>query len=127
MKKVFQTQLHTNDSPGNCLRAAIASVLEIDIDSIPKFEDMGDNPDWFVEFRKWSRESGYGIVNVYPQSLPPSGYSLAVGLSPRHSYIYTHHCVVTLNGEIVHDPHPDGTGLENIDRYWCFEEEPVNE
>lgn len=115
MIPVTQTQLHSDQVKGNCLRAAIASILEIGIDSIPKFEEMGE--DWFIEFRRWSRDSGYGMVSVYRSNIRPKGYSIASGESPRGIY----HSVVAFDGEIVFDPHPSRAGLKEIDRYWVFE------
>jgi hypothetical protein len=114
MIPVDQTVFHAETTKGNCLRAAIASILEIDIESIPRFEEMGEQ--WFVEFRKWSRLHGHGEVQVYHHSVPPQGLSIVAGMSPRG----IDHSCVALNGEIAHDPHPSRSGLVEIERYWQF-------
>jgi len=45
----------------------------------------------------------------------PRGYSIASGPSPRIAGAY--HSCVALDGKVVHDPHPDATGLSSIHEY----------
>ena len=46
---------------------------------------------------------------------PPKGYAVASGPSPRDLRLW--HCVVTKDGEMVHDPHPDKAGLKKAVEY----------
>lgn len=122
MIPITQTQLH--DPPhtiGNCFRASVASILEIGIDDMPHFEQTmfdGTDDSWYAEFVDWLYDQGYGLVEWYvthPDHCdiyvgpPPGTYVLATGPSPRHET--EAHCVVYRNGELAHDPHPEGGGL----------------
>lgn len=94
---------------GNCWQTAIASVLELELDDVPHFvqvdEDGGDNWYYYTWFWLWYR--GHQLVSVY-RHLYNNEYYLVTGKSPRGDF---HHVVVYQNGKMVHDPHPDGTGL----------------
>jgi hypothetical protein len=114
MIPVDQTQLHGGKTKGNCLRACLASILEIDIEAMPHFEEKGEY--WFTDLRRWMRKFNGKTVHVFPGTFKPEGYCLAAGMSPRNIY----HCVVCLDGEIVHDPHPSKSGLVSIERYWVI-------
>ena len=100
---------------GNCVRACIASILEIDIDSIPAWEDQTIN--WHLHAKGWLRERGYGLSCVVPGVCSQDDtYGIAIGDTTR-SVLYQHACVC-LNGKIVHDPYPSKAGLTSITRIW---------
>lgn len=120
MKPVTQTILHTETTKGNCLRAAIASILEIDIDDIPLFEEMG--ADWAPALDDWLWEQYQLDLDFCDRALPPRGFSIAVGKSPRG----IGHAVVALQGVPVWDPHPDRSGIVEIERYWYFYARPLS-
>lgn len=45
---------HTADGlPGNCLQAAVASLLELEVAQVPHFALYVD---WFAAMRRWARE-----------------------------------------------------------------------
>ena len=48
----------------------------------------------------------------------PLGYHLICGPSPRGGGMS--HATVGRNGEIVHDPHPDGTGVVKVECFGLF-------
>ncbi len=113
---VQQTIMHDpeNGQYGNCMQACVASLLELPLDAVPHFLDGdadGINPRWwdrFVEFL-----DGFGL---YPADKEagngaPCWDHLASGVSPRG----THHQVIRNGFDLVHDPHPDGGGVE-VDR-----------
>jgi len=111
MKPVYQTKF--GDGEGNCFAACIASLLEIDIDSIPDFYQLYKN-EWWLKFIEWIEPFGLTpiMLNDDPTNKLPihNCYYLVGGMSPRgigHSVIY-------LNGNLVHDPHPNGEGLSEI-------------
>lgn len=117
MIPVKQTQLHdpAKKINGNCLRACIASILEIDIDSMPRFEDLDE--EWIFRLRRWMMAYNGKTVVKKELNNPPSGYALASGYTSRGFL----HCVVALNGVVCHDPHPSDEGLIKVDRYWTIE------
>lgn len=127
MIPVDQTVLHDPpESVGNCCRAAIASVLEVDIDDIPAFEiPMFEDKDWWPLLRDWSRQQGLRILfvtrkRVTEKNVPlPDGFTVASGPSPRFDDCL--HSVVWeggLEGSVVHDPHPDRDGISGPPRDW---------
>ena len=122
MIPVMQKYLSSEKEYGDCWRACIASVLECDIE---KFPHPLIDEDWDVYYLKvfdvlekmgyqWV---GYTIENVENsvfEAKDTNGYIIAVGKSPRSTEENRwNHAVVWKNG-IVHDPHPDNTGIKDI-------------
>jgi hypothetical protein len=123
MKPVFMLKA-TEASDGDCLNACVASILEIDITELA---DVPEGPEWFRVLLASLALRGFTVVELwgddlladdrrsYPAISPP-GYAIAVGPSPRNE---GHHAVVSQDGLIVHDPHPNGTGIVRVD-YWLM-------
>jgi hypothetical protein len=111
-----QKQTIFGNGKGNCFAACIASLIGTPLAEVPNFclseSWLGDSIDWL-------RERGWGATFIYHQkpdhnapvdcllwsSLP----LIATGRSPRGEW---NHCVVVDSaGKLVHDPHPDNTGI----------------
>jgi hypothetical protein len=108
MRPVFQTKFPVH---GNCWRAAIASILEIDIDAMPAFEDFGHR--CLKETRLWLKNAGYGLLR-YESDKPPAFFAIAIGKSPRNPNI--NHAIVVKDGYFVHDPYsPSICSIELLD------------
>jgi hypothetical protein len=116
---------------GDCLRAAVGSLLEVDPATIPHFvqieEDGGEY--WWDGLQRWLGERGLWIASVpwheVAYQAPASALTLATGVSPRDPLGKMKHMVVYRGcifkgGAIAHDPHPDGTGLANEVEHWGF-------
>lgn len=131
MIPVAQTML--GPTSGDCFRACVASVLELPIEEVPHFcspavmaggvgwwaffldwcwlrgievlcfwPDHGDRPRW------WSiRTPSYGAPGTSGSPVPPPGYSILTGLSPRNHATGGMHAVVCLDGVLAHDPRAD--------------------
>ena len=106
------------DHNGDCFRACVASIFELQLESIPNFCDQdeckAENKHWMDRFNDWLRPHGlyYMEVNVKTpvQWLNfPSGYHTIGGKSPRGNF---NHSVVGQAGKPIHDPHPDNTFLD---------------
>lgn len=126
MTPTMMTQRHCPDnrSWGDCHRAAVATILDLPIKSVPHFADGG--PDGH-EFKRRERDflALHGLVPidaVYKGSPEWKGADLilyVVGdLNPRVPYILigsdstgATHSVVCLGDKIVHDPSPEKTGV----------------
>ena len=106
--------------PGDCLRAAVATMLQTDPDRVPHFLESVDwmgavlayRPD--LQFRR--RTDPVEVMGhlIEPQPLFPACGSarpwvVGVGMSPRG----VHHAVVLAarDGSLIHDPHPSRDGL----------------
>jgi hypothetical protein len=122
MKFINQTKLHDPDNyiHGNCMRACFASFFEIDIDSIPYFEDMKKG-DWIHEVISWLSKKGFEL-DTYSQDPFKQDriidYYFVSGDSPRGDY---GHLVIYRQGVLVHDPHPDKKGIVGEPKaYWVL-------
>lgn len=114
MKPIDQTKLHDPPVMGNCLNAALASILEIKIEDIPCFEDM-DEDHWFPALSKWLEDLGFYLICFeYPFHFP--GYAIDNGISPRGTF----HSVIFKDDKMVHDPHPSRGGLLEIRSVWVL-------
>ena len=125
MKKVDQIITHDpeNGVYGDCQRACIASLLELDINEVPHFHESGKEDDFHRSLNQFLGERGLvciafkfgsGLVFEDLVSLPDpiDCYHMIYGYSSRGVF----HAVVGLNGEVVHDPHPAKEGLLESDK-----------
>jgi hypothetical protein len=113
------------DGAGNCLAAALASLLELRLKQVPNFsaiegeelDDQGRRP-WFAAVEDWLAELGYGLVIGYPSANAPwystqRAHLLISGKSPRGDFSHT--VIGRVEGDkvvFVHDPHPSGDFIE---------------
>ncbi len=113
MKPVMQTKFGDN---GNCWAACLASLLEFDITDVPDLFTHAEDIEWKANTNAWLARYGFGCLEF--SSLSPDDYKalnlatyhIIIGPSPRQE---GSHAVIGRAGRIVHDPHPDGTGLLN--------------
>jgi len=110
MKPVYQTIF--DNKIGNCLQACVASILELELEDVPNFMEAGD--DWADEYGRFMFRFGLQLLTLDRDALLrqdvwwPGGYHIISGDSPRGDW---QHSVVGYEGEMVHDPHPEGGGL----------------
>lgn len=125
MRPQLQTLFGGKDAPdaekGNCFTACIASILEADLSTFPNFvlwleeDDHGD--------LSWRRVQDYlhkrfGVTILYSESperrwLPEYVLTIASGPGPRGH----RHSVVHDGNGLVHDPHPSGAGLLEVETH----------
>ena len=111
---------------GNCMAACVASIMELDIEDIPAWEDMGNDGSWGESYYSFLESHGYetdGMANregytesalwdfVLDQCPGVDGYFIVGGDSPR---IARGHAVIYCNREMIHDPHPSGMGVSVV-------------
>lgn len=119
MKPVHQTIF--GEKKGNCLQACLSSIFGVPIYSFPHFQS--EKSGWYEAFSQHMIERfGLQPVELEISDSPgwlwiPKGYHLVNGKSPRGDF---YHSVVGKNGNIVHDPHPDGTGLKTRESFTVF-------
>lgn len=125
MKPVFQTKKHNPpETFGNCYAACYASILEVPIEDVPPFEDMPGfaNDDlrkdwWWNVLQWWLKDLGwFASQHKHDAGLIPKGFAIMSGQSPR--FPDSGHCVVVLDGKVVHDP--AGEGTEPITERWDY-------
>lgn len=115
-------QIFFDEERGDCLRACVASMLDLPIGDVPNFAEL----EYFVGLEKWLTGRGLAFFQVrFVGQLDCArawfGYSdfpvLAWGFSPRQNPDGTHkgHAVVAMADgyglKTIHDPHPSKAGL----------------
>ena len=119
MKKVFQEVVDNNI--GDCTRAVIASILEVDMDMVPHFNKWNSKfPGyWFTIFTSfmyglgWKYISSEHIIDVtrkeplvFPLDGSIDGYFYASVPSKTFENV-SHAVVMNTNGVVSHDPNPN--------------------
>lgn len=114
-REITQTILAGDPSgvPGNCVQAAVASVLGLELDAVPHFTAIGD---WRRYLRTWCAQQGWAVTQHGPGALATTALGIAHGPSPRG----LSHAVVVHDGVITWDPHPSRAGLLGIDGLFAF-------
>ena len=122
MKPVYQSiTKHDPDNGqiGDCFRACICSLLELPIEKVPHFVLLPE-ADWWKRFVVYMEAQGYKVFcgfGAWSEPIEKVYFYIATGTSPRgflHSVIYS-------QGNLIHDPHPDGGGVTNIIDYTWLE------
>lgn len=103
---------------GNCLQAAVASILDRELNDVPHFCGVPEGCNWYGGMIQWLHNEGYVFLDVRGKSnlFYHTGYVIACGESERGAM----HAVVYENGELVHDPHPSKAGILEIDHYYII-------
>lgn len=95
---------------GNCLQAAIASMTDQPLGIVPH---TVYHYDWYRRLQLWLKNTlNLTLRSTSWDDVKPDEYVLVVGVSPRNPTWY--HAVVYQNGALVHDPHPDNTGVTSV-------------
>jgi hypothetical protein len=109
MHKVDQTRFYAAGvSRGNCQQAAVASILGLPLEEVPNFAEAES---FWSSFHAFLKERGYIVVEL-PGNRVPECYYLAYGPAARGA----RHACIYRAGKLVHDPHPDRTGLINVEQ-----------
>lgn len=117
MKPVMQTLFGARS--GNCLAACFASLLERPICDFDGIDGTKEAVDFWNEIRDRLSLMGYGVLwyERFKGTDIPAGEIIGGGKSPRGEF---DHVVVMRDGKVVHDPHPEGGGLDGEVRYWIL-------
>ena len=121
MRKVYQTII--DKDKGNCMQAAVASLMDLDLDRVPDFISFGEN--WYKVWDDFWNDMGYtnALIQIHKGRHDTkllkrvakfdggiNGYFYAV--VPSQTYLdKTHAVVVDSDLNIVHDPNPNGKAL----------------
>jgi len=112
-----------NGKYGDCLRACIASILELPSSDVPHFYEDGNEKIFDEKVSGFLGELGLALLNlnyfdlsIYPHATHGKTgiYHILSGYTERGTY----HAVVGLDGSIVHDPHPSKAGLIGDKNEW---------
>lgn len=127
MKRIYQTILHDPDNGqyGDCTRACIASVLELDIEEVPHFTDknrtynlaMDKIQEFLMQYGLilyWSwHETKYlsGVISRVKWGLNSNPLPIPLLIQGKSKRGFSHTIVATSDGKF-HDPHPDSKGKD---------------
>lgn len=105
---LFGRGIDHNEPPGNCMQAALATVLGLRLDQVPHFLAYND---WWAQCNAWLlKRYALHLLNFKWTSndwpLPPVVHFM-IGRTVRNS----DHVVVAFAGETIFDPHPSDAGL----------------
>ena len=123
MKKVDQIVIGKNGNTlGDCFRACLASIFEFDIKSMPNFwEETQDAKIYWKLTNEWLAENYdykcivVKISNDEMDVFVKDVLCIAIADSIRGA----EHAVVWYN-EMIHDPHPDRSGILNKPECFTF-------
>ena len=115
MKHVLQTITH--DNRGDCHRAAVASIFDLEIEQVPHFR-LFDDDTWGDVFYFFLWSIGYefmGTAYLTNADRPKhykdiNGYYLATVPSKTFPD-KTHAVIINAGGRVVHDPNPNNKWL----------------
>lgn len=106
---------------GDCMRACVATILELPLDEVPHFVQYVEHPAGTDPHLWWWALLGFcgahGWHVRYVDEDPPGGWCLIAGKSPRGHQ----HVVVGFDGAMVHDPHPSRAGVVEPAEWFAFE------
>lgn len=124
MKPVFQTQTHdpANGQVGDCFRAMLASALELPIEDVPHFlkECDGDELAWRRGINAFLRDYNLAFINIASAPAWMKDHGIVglmhelVGQTQRD----TLHSILAVDGEVVHDPLPNGLPMKGHEDNW---------
>lgn len=100
--------LHAQGVYGNCLQAAIATLLNVHLDAVPHFAQFAW---WEGAFVLWLRGHGLDATWVGVEDIPETGPHLLLGRSPRGWA----HVAVGTGRDVIWDTHPSHAGLTDIE------------
>lgn len=100
---------------GNCLQAAVATILELELDEVPHFAESAG--DWVADLVAFAHEHGYRIRWTHGGHAAPE-LGLAFGPTVRSRDII--HSVAIRDGRMW-DPHPSRAGLTSVTTYVPWE------
>jgi len=103
-------QTEVDKGRGDCQRAAVASMFELEISQVPHFKLFGDN--WFKVFYHFLQSIGYDFQGTANKDKPITDDDLIngcviAGVPSRTHKDTTHAVLVDKTGLVIHDPNPN--------------------
>lgn len=116
---------------GDCSRTVLACLLDLEPEEVPHWHEDLTGAEQDRRHREWLAERGLTLLHFAWHGVDrdwvdgamrhwnPGHHYLLCGQSPRGTY----HVVICCDGEMVHDPHPEGGGVIGPDSegWWRVE------
>ena len=102
MTPVFQDKFNDTfpHGGGNCLQAAVASLLDLPLEAVPHFMLFGRH--WPKAFRLFLKAHGF-MAATYIRKTPPDDGKYRIGILEEKDIDWSH-AVILCGKKIVHDP-----------------------
>lgn len=114
-------------NPGDCLRAVVASLLDLPYDDVPHFGAMRRGAAWWHAMRAYARARGGDFLDVEPVDgsvrhalVDPAAGAIGIGSGPSPRGPFRHVVLVDADLELVHDPHPSDRGLADVEDVFLY-------
>lgn len=108
----------SNGVPGDCWKACIASLMGIeDYDSVPHFVALEDW--WGATYNYVWETTGQSLRKWRDAQHIPDGMDLFIGVGPSPRGDFHHAVIVDRAGNLVHDPHPSGMGILDVEEFFA--------
>jgi hypothetical protein len=104
------TKSASRGEKGNCLAAAFASVLDVDISDVPQFEEMTPET-WKKALFDWA--SSINVEVEFTRSIP-DGFCIGIGVHENGMY----HAVILRDGDFYFDT--NGTEKYYVEHKYCI-------
>lgn len=113
MKKLYQTVV--DPDKGDCMRAALASMFELDITQVPNFLLFGES-EWFQVYWHFLLGIGYEYQGEMKPSQPIGKHDMIndcinASVCSRTFEGKYHEVLIDHTGLVIHDPNPNGLWL----------------
>lgn len=106
-----QTRVDTGEQIGNCYATVLACIMqESSPEDVLQIQAHFKNKEWRSILEDYLEGKGWELTRLDGHLDNDSVY-FVWGESPRNEN--NNHVVIYKNGEMVHDPHPDNTGIKS--------------
>lgn len=95
---------------GNCLAACVSTILGVPLETVDM--SAATDSEWFATLNAQLSPLGWHALTCsvsHTYALPPDVIHIRAGIGPRGGM----HAVVYEGSTLVHDPHPDGGGINS--------------
>lgn len=106
----FGSPAAPEEEQGDCFGACLASLIHVTLDKVPYMTVST----WQRVSHRFLAEHHFRMLDLprdYAKHLGRETYYIVNGKSPRGDFL---HAVIYRDGQLAHDPHPSGLGVENI-------------
>lgn len=107
--KLIQTRVKTETQRGNCFPTVIACIMGLDDpEKVIQFQEYYDNENvsWWDVLDNWLEDNDLELITIHNHLYNDEFYFVS-GRTERE----TSHICIYQNGELWHDPYPNGKGL----------------
>lgn len=136
MRPVFQTQLSNGNIKGDCWRACIASLLEVESADVPHFLEL-DSERMMENTQEWLRDNyNVGLLTVHLKPFEDTGIvyygtpgTLCIASIPSPNIAGSHAVIARISSsglslQFVFDPRKGGKPCANSDMYFLDAHQP---